>query len=106
MEYAKTTSDIGTVLRCACGNVVDLTRFVPGETFACPACRQAHVTPGSSVSPTAVTTVRAGKFIQLSVAESEESVAAKQVEEMCEKLLANPIIEQFRYELERIDDPE
>ena len=52
-----------------------------------------------------VTMVRAGKYIQLSVAEAEESVAAKQVEEMCEKLLANPIIEQFRYELERIDDP-
>ena len=52
-----------------------------------------------------MTMVRAGKYIQLSVAESEESVAAKQVEEMCEKLLANPIIEQFRYELERIDDP-
>jgi tetratricopeptide (TPR) repeat protein len=58
VENAQTASEVGTVLRCACGNVVDLTRFEPGETFACPACRQAHVTPGTAVSATAETRVR------------------------------------------------
>ncbi len=39
------TSHPAAVLKCSCGNVLDLNRFLPGETFACPACRTAHVTP-------------------------------------------------------------
>jgi len=39
--------------------------------------------------------VKIGKFIQLT---TEDSVSAESVEKMCEKLLANPIIEDFRIE--------
>lgn len=39
--------------------------------------------------------VRIGKYIQLDV---EESVGIDVVEEMCEKLLANPVIEDYRIE--------
>lgn len=36
--------------------------------------------------------VRIGKYIELDV---EDSVTEEQVEEMCEKLLANPVIEDY-----------
>lgn len=36
--------------------------------------------------------VRIGKYIQLDV---EDSVTEEQVKEMCEKLLANPVIENY-----------
>lgn len=36
--------------------------------------------------------LRIGKFIELEV---EDSVSEAQVEEMCEKLLANPVIEDY-----------
>ncbi len=39
--------------------------------------------------------VRIGKYIQLDV---EEGVGIDVVEEMCEKLLANPVIEDYRIE--------
>ncbi|HEY5710566.1 MAG TPA: phosphoribosylformylglycinamidine synthase subunit PurS [Allosphingosinicella sp.] len=42
-----------------------------------------------------VNDVRAGKLIELDVA---ESVGDEQVEEMCRKLLANTVIENFRIE--------
>lgn len=37
--------------------------------------------------------VRIGKFIELEV---EDAVTEAQVQEMCEKLLANPVIEDYR----------
>ncbi len=39
-----------------------------------------------------VTGVRIGKFIQLT---AEDGVTCEQVEEMCQRLLANPVIEDF-----------
>jgi phosphoribosylformylglycinamidine synthase PurS subunit len=43
--------------------------------------------------------VRIGKYMELSVKESERDIEVV-VREMCEKLLANPVIEEFRYEIE------
>ena len=48
-----------------------------------------------------VKSVRAGKFIEIEVSEKDSAKAEKQVQEMCDKLLANPVIENFRFELER-----
>ncbi|MFH1645102.1 MAG: phosphoribosylformylglycinamidine synthase subunit PurS [Candidatus Omnitrophota bacterium] len=46
--------------------------------------------------------VRIGKLVKLNVdAENEES-AKGQLEEMCQKLLANPIIEDYNFELRKI----
>jgi len=45
--------------------------------------------------------VRVGKEIVLNLREMPDGEAHRRVKEMCEKLLANPIIEEFRYTLER-----
>jgi len=46
--------------------------------------------------------VRAGKYIEVKIEENSLSEAQEQVKEMCRKLLANPVIENFRFELEEI----
>ena len=43
--------------------------------------------------------VRMGKYIELEVKSSSVSGAKKDVERMCEKLLANPVIETYRVEI-------
>jgi phosphoribosylformylglycinamidine synthase len=47
-----------------------------------------------------VSDVRQGKYIELEVAETDEAKARAQVEEMCKKLLANPVMENYDIELE------
>ena len=44
--------------------------------------------------------VRAGKYLELRLDGDDRSAAEAQVTEMCRKLLANPVIEDFRYEIE------
>lgn len=44
-----------------------------------------------------VEAARIGKLIEIDVAEYDEA----RIKEMCEKLLANPVIEDFRTEVER-----
>lgn len=39
--------------------------------------------------------VRVGKHIELSVEASSEEEARAQIQEMCERLLANPVIESY-----------
>ena len=46
--------------------------------------------------------VRAGKYIEVRIRENDLSQAKTQVTEMCHKLLANPVIENYRFELEKI----
>jgi len=46
-----------------------------------------------------VSSVRAGKYIEIEVNEDDLAQAREQVQEMCRKLLANPVIENFRFEL-------
>ena len=48
--------------------------------------------------------VRVGKFILLSVSNSSEDEVRKQVEEMCERLLTNPVIEEYSYDLVSLGD--
>lgn len=43
--------------------------------------------------------VRAGKVIELELAESDPAAARAQAEEMARKLLANTVIESFRVEV-------
>lgn len=49
-----------------------------------------------------VSSVRAGKYMQIVVEEDNRAKAEGQLEEMCRKLLSNPVIENFRFELEEI----
>ncbi len=44
--------------------------------------------------------VRIGKFIELKINDSDRAKAEADVKQMCEKLLANTVIESYRYELE------
>ncbi len=44
--------------------------------------------------------VRAGKYLEIRLEETDAAKAEEQVREMCRKLLANPVIEDFRFELE------
>ena len=48
-----------------------------------------------------VVDVRAGKYMQVRLDESDRAVAESRVSEMCQQLLANPIIEDFSFDLER-----
>ena len=43
--------------------------------------------------------VRVGKLIEIELATDDPAVAEKQLKAMCEKLLANPVMEDFRFEL-------
>ncbi len=46
-----------------------------------------------------VSGVRQGKVIELELAESDPKKATRKVEAMCEKLLANTVIEDYRVEI-------
>ena len=43
--------------------------------------------------------VRQGKVIELTLEETNESAARSRVEEMCKKLLANPVMENYAIEI-------
>ncbi len=44
--------------------------------------------------------VRVGKYVELDLAEKDKAKAEAEVKAMCEKLLANTIIEEYRFELQ------
>jgi phosphoribosylformylglycinamidine synthase len=46
-----------------------------------------------------VKSVRAGKYLQIHVAEIDEAKAHEQIRGMCDRLLANPVIENYRFDL-------
>jgi len=46
-----------------------------------------------------VNDVRQGKFIELELAETDETKARAAVEDMCKKLLANTVIENYSVEI-------
>ena len=52
-----------------------------------------------SLSYTEVKDVRIGKFMELVIEDTSRDID-KLVREMCEKLLSNPVIENYRYEIE------
>lgn len=44
--------------------------------------------------------VRIGKFIEVKLSDMPKSEAEKKVKEMCEKMLANTVIENYRFEID------
>lgn len=44
--------------------------------------------------------VRVGKYMELDLTESDKAKAEAEVKQMCEKLLVNTIVEEYRYELQ------
>ncbi|GAH72071.1 unnamed protein product [marine sediment metagenome] len=51
---------------------------------------------------TEVTSVRAGKYMEVKIEVDDQNKAQEQVDQMCKKLLANPVIENYRFEIEEI----
>jgi phosphoribosylformylglycinamidine synthase len=47
-----------------------------------------------------VDSVRAGKYMEIRVDAQSKNEAESAVEEMCKKLLANPVIEEYRFQVE------
>ena len=47
-----------------------------------------------------VNDVRVGKYLEVDLAEPSRDQAESVLKAMCEKLLANPVIEEFRFDLE------
>ena len=43
--------------------------------------------------------VRMGKLLEVEVKETDRSKVEATIQSMCQKLLANPVIEDFRYEI-------
>ena len=46
--------------------------------------------------------VRVGKYLLVNVSESDRETAAASVTDMCQRLLTNPVIEEFQFDLEEI----
>ena len=52
----------------------------------------------------AVTDVRIGKYLEVRVAGDDAAQAETDIAAMCDQLLANPVIEEFRFSLEPVDN--
>ncbi len=59
-----------------------------------------HAIATLGVSP--IKNVRMGKYIELQVQSTSEADARKATEEVCRKLLANPVMEDFVFDIEKI----
>ena len=53
-----------------------------------------------SLGFTSVQSVRSGKYMEIRIDAPDKAAADARVAEMCRKLLANPVIEDFRFELD------
>jgi phosphoribosylformylglycinamidine synthase len=56
----------------------------------------------ASLGYTGVQDCRVGKFMVLRLSESDPAKARAQVDEMCRKLLANPVIENYVFEISEV----
>ncbi len=54
-----------------------------------------------SLGLSAVTDVRIGKYLELQVTGDDEQAVRRQVEEACRKLLANPVMEDYTFTIEK-----
>ncbi|HHL72359.1 MAG TPA: phosphoribosylformylglycinamidine synthase subunit PurS [Bacteroidetes bacterium] len=50
-----------------------------------------------------ISTARVGKLIELTVDAADQAEAETIVRGACEKLLANPVIEEYRYDIQRAE---
>lgn len=52
-----------------------------------------------------IESLRAGKYFEVRLNEDDRQIAERKAKEMCEKLLANPVIELFDFEVEPVAEP-
>ena len=55
-----------------------------------------------SLRMTAAQEVRIGKFVEIKIESSDKAEAERVTEEACKKLLANPVMEDYHFSLEKI----
>ncbi|MBL1175627.1 phosphoribosylformylglycinamidine synthase subunit PurS [Pantanalinema sp. GBBB05] len=46
--------------------------------------------------------VRIGKYIELTLSADSETIACEQLNRICDQLLANPVIENYQFELQEM----
>jgi phosphoribosylformylglycinamidine synthase PurS subunit len=51
-----------------------------------------------------VADVRVGRYVELALSGDDPVEGEKQLRAMCEKLIANPVVEDFRFEITRVGD--
>lgn len=44
--------------------------------------------------------VRVGKYLEIDLAEANPQTVRQQIDEACHKILSNPVIEDYRFEIE------
>jgi len=49
---------------------------------------------------TGVGAVHVGKYLEIEVTGADEEAARKQIDDACHKILSNPVIEDYRFEIE------
>lgn len=47
--------------------------------------------------------VRIGKYVEVTLTATDETTAREQIDRMCDQLLANPVIENYRFELTQLE---
>ncbi len=46
--------------------------------------------------------IRIGKYIELTLTADSEAIACEQLDRVCDQLLANPVIENYRFDLQTL----
>lgn len=46
--------------------------------------------------------VRIGKYVEVTLQAADDDVAREQLDRMCDQLLANPVIENYRFEFQAV----
>ena len=49
---------------------------------------------------TGVGAVRVGKYLEIELADADKEVVRKEIDDACHKILSNPVIEDYRFEIE------
>ena len=49
-----------------------------------------------------VTNVRIGKYVELNLTANDDDDAKTQLDQMCDRLLANPVIENYCFEIDQL----
>ncbi|KAM3114813.1 phosphoribosylformylglycinamidine synthase subunit PurS [Phormidesmis sp. 146-33] len=49
--------------------------------------------------------IRIGKYIELTLNAEDEAAAREQLDRVCDQLLANPVIENYRFDLKQLSTP-
>jgi phosphoribosylformylglycinamidine synthase PurS subunit len=53
-----------------------------------------------SMSFTGIKHVRVGKFMEIELEDSEPAALQKKIDDACHKLLSNPVIEEYQFEIQ------